>query len=124
MATDAWEVGVMTNHVTCRCGQRFAAAAPLNGKTVPCPACGAPLSIPHPARAQFHLSLHSNTDPSPLWRGSLAAGASYVVTGGTSDDNLRQAMFAELLKSIEKSELPYYLPRDGEAIPLPLVIEP
>ena len=39
----------MPTEVACQCGQRFAAADHLAGKTVPCPVCGRAISVPHQA---------------------------------------------------------------------------
>ncbi len=53
--------------VTCRCGQRFAAASYLWGKQVACPACGGPLDVPPPPNAAAGISELRLLAPDAEW---------------------------------------------------------
>lgn len=64
-AAGSFEEAAMGIHVTCQCGQAFSAMAELAGRTLPCPNCGRPLSIPQPLCSGTRQSSGCKFDGSP-----------------------------------------------------------
>jgi hypothetical protein len=57
--------GIMAIVVECECGKRFRAKDELAGKNLPCPGCGAALTIPMPAPAPQRVTPVTPPPPKP-----------------------------------------------------------
>jgi hypothetical protein len=104
----------MSMHVTCRCGQAFAADAHLAGTTVACPVCGAALAIPAAPQANARPAFSS--PPIFVWILAAAGGVVLLllaaIAGGMLlwGDNPRPLAGSRVAAPAQPPKSPVYQP--------------